>query len=98
MACYVVAHIEVTDRTTYGGYAESVLDQLAAVGGTVLAAGPADVLEGSPMPNHNVILEFPDEVAARRWYESDEYQSIIPIRHRASSSSVIGILPGWQSG
>ena len=96
MACYVLAHIEVTDPIGYGGYAELVLEQLAAVGGRVLAAGPADVLEGSPMSNHNVILGFADEVAARRWYDSGAYQSIVPIRHRASSSSQIGILPGWD--
>ncbi len=96
MACYVLAHVEVIDWATYGGYATAVLEQLSATGGRVLAAGPASVVEGSPMAGHNVILEFSNEEAARRWYDSDAYQGIISIRHKASSSSQVAILPGWE--
>ncbi|QJU59417.1 DUF1330 domain-containing protein [Sphingomonas sp. AP4-R1] len=36
--------------------------------------GKLDVLEGAPMEGA-VILAFPDEAAARGWYESPEYQA-----------------------
>ncbi|HLQ57279.1 MAG TPA: DUF1330 domain-containing protein [Streptosporangiaceae bacterium] len=41
MPHYVVAHIEVTDRTQYmQQYAETAGTQIAAAGGRVLAAAP----------------------------------------------------------
>ena len=96
MASYVLAHVEVVDRLAYREYAAAVIQQLAEVGGKILAAGPSQTLEGSAMTNHNVILEFPDEESARRWFESDAYQAIIPLRHAASSSSQVSIVPGWD--
>jgi uncharacterized protein (DUF1330 family) len=36
-----------------------------------------------------VIIEFPSMDAARRWYESSEYQAILGIRHEAASARLI---------
>jgi uncharacterized protein (DUF1330 family) len=96
MTCYILAHVEVVDPAAYGVYAAAVLEQLAAVGGRVLAAGPVDGLEGPAMTNHNVVLEFDDEATARSWFESDAYQAVVPLRWAASASSQISILPGWD--
>ena len=40
MTCYLLGHVEVVDPTAYRVYAAAVIEQLAAVGGRVLAAGP----------------------------------------------------------
>ncbi len=96
MTCYVLAHVEVVDPTAYGVYATAVIEQLSGVGGRVLAAEPADGLEGPAMTNHNVVLEFADEATARSWFESGAYQAIVPLRRAASSSSQISIVPGWD--
>jgi hypothetical protein len=37
-------------------------------------------IEGGPEPKRVVILEFPDIAALKRWYDSPEYQKILPIR------------------
>ena len=37
-----------------------------------------------------VLIRFPDEVEARRWYDSPEYQALAQHRWRASSGTVIG--------
>ena len=96
MTCYLLAHVEVVDPTAYRVYASAVIEQLSAVGGRVLAAGPVDGLEGPAMSNHNVILEFADEATARSWYESDAYQAIVPLRQAASASSHRCGSPGWD--
>ena len=96
MTCYLLAHVEVVDPTAYRVYAAAVIELLSAVGGRVLAAGPARGLEGPEMSNHNVVLEFADEAAARSWYESDAYQAIIPLRRAASAASQVSILPAWD--
>lgn len=33
-----------------------------------------------------VIIEFPDRESAKRWYESPEYQAIIPLRDSGMDS------------
>ena len=94
MSCYVIAHIEVTDRTQYMQYAEAAGAQIEAAGGRVLAAGPAAMLEGEPFPNHNVVLEFPASEAVDAWYHSDGYQAAIPVRLRSAATSQLAIVPG----
>ena len=58
----------------------------------MLAAGRATALEGSAMPNPNVIIEFPDEGTAMAWYSSDEYKAVRPIRLAATTSSQIALV------
>jgi len=42
--------------------------------------GAAELIEGGPEPKRVVILEFADVAAVKRWYDSPEYQKILPIR------------------
>ncbi len=46
----------------------------------VTGGGNVGLLEGAPEPKRVVITEFADIEAARRWYNSPEYQAILPIR------------------
>jgi uncharacterized protein (DUF1330 family) len=95
MASYVVAHVDITNAERYGDYVAGVLEQIAQVGGRVLAAGPAQPLEGEPMVNNNVVIEFPDDAAALGWFQSQAYREIVPIRLEASASSQVGLVQGW---
>jgi uncharacterized protein (DUF1330 family) len=95
VACYLIAHVDVTDRERYADYGTASIPQIEEVGGRILAVGRATTLEGEPLPNWNVIMEFPDEDALTRWYTSDAYRAVIPIRNEASSSSQIGVVKGW---
>ena len=55
--------------------------RLAQYGGRFLTRGGAtDLLEGGPEPKRVVILEFADAAAIKRWYDSPEYQKILPGR------------------
>ena len=50
-------------------------------GGRFLArAGVTELIEGGPEPKRVVILEFPDKASIKRWYDSPEYQKILPLR------------------
>ena len=42
--------------------------------------GAAELIEGGPEPKRIVILEFADNAAVKRWYNSPEYQKILPMR------------------
>lgn len=87
MSAYVVAHVSVTDRDRFRQYQRAALPTISASGGRVLAASPSSTLEGDDGPNHNVIIEFPSEDAARSWYESGGYQAAVPIRQESSDAS-----------
>jgi hypothetical protein len=43
-------------------------------------AGKTELIEGGPEPKRIVIIEFPDAAGFKRWYNSPEYQKILPGR------------------
>ncbi len=45
----------------------------------------AQTIEGNPPGDRVVVLEFPDEAAFRSWYDSPEYQAVLP--HRLGGTS-----------
>jgi uncharacterized protein (DUF1330 family) len=81
MPAYFIAELETTNPAGIEPYRAAVPATLAQYGGRFLARGGAtQLLEGGPEPKRIVILEFADTAAARRWYDSPEYQKILPLR------------------
>ena len=81
MAFYVVWDAEITNRPGLEPYVAAVSDTIAKHGGRYLVRGGATKLvEGGPEPKIFVILEFPDAATFDRWYNSSEYQNILPYR------------------
>lgn len=80
MPAYLIANVDVQNAEGYATYSAQVPATLEPYGGRILArGGKVDVLEGEWNPRV-VIFEFPDADSARRWYRSEPYQSILPIR------------------
>jgi uncharacterized protein (DUF1330 family) len=81
MAAYFVAELEITNSTAMEPYRAAVPATIAQYGGRFLTRGGAtQLVEGAPEPKRVVILEFPDTAAVKRWYDSPEYQKILPLR------------------
>ena len=81
MPAYFVAELETTNPAGIEPYRAAVPATIAQYGGRFLArGGTTHLIEGGPEPKRIVILEFADTAAAKRWYESTEYQKILPIR------------------
>ena len=81
MPAYFVVEIEITDMEAMAPYCEAVGATLTQYGGRFLArGGNVELIEGSPEPKRIVLLEFADTAAFRRWYNSPEYQKILPNR------------------
>jgi uncharacterized protein (DUF1330 family) len=90
MAAYIIAEVEVTDPATYATYRAQTPGVVERHGGRfIVRGGAAETLEGAGPPGRLVVLEFPDAAAARRFYDSPEYQAIVGIRHRAATSRVM---------
>jgi uncharacterized protein (DUF1330 family) len=81
MPAYFVAEVDVTNSAGYEPYRAAVPATIAQYGGRYLTrGGAAELIEGGPQPKRIVILEFADAAAVKRWYNSPEYQKILPIR------------------
>jgi uncharacterized protein (DUF1330 family) len=91
MPAYVIASVtEAHDDEALAEYRRRNTAAVEAHGGRfVVRGGAMEVLEGDWAPLRVVIMEFDDVEAARRWYESDEYQAAIPIRQGASTTDII---------
>lgn len=89
MAGYLIAQIEITDPDAFEAYREAVPQVIAKFGGRYLVrGGEIEVREGeSPIPRL-VIVAFDSVDQVRRFYDSPEYQEILPLRLRASKGSV----------
>ena len=87
---YVIANISVEDPAGYEGYRSQTAAIIEKYGGRFLVRGGAiEAKEGEPATGRLVVLEFPSVEAARIFYDSPEYQAILPIRFRNASSTLI---------
>ncbi|MFQ5467716.1 MAG: DUF1330 domain-containing protein [Kiloniellaceae bacterium] len=90
MAAYLIAHIDVTDRqgfAAYGAVVPAIIEQFG--GRYLIRGGDVQVLEGDWAVPRLVTIEFPSAAQARRFYESPEYQEILPLRLAASRGTVV---------
>ena len=92
MAAYIYGNIEITQPELYEEYRREVPALIAAHGGRYLVRGGAvSVLEGSGVPQRQVILEFPDMAHLQAFYHSPEYQRLVAIRQLAASGTLFAI-------
>lgn len=79
MTAYIIARIEVTNLEAYKEYAAQTPAVAESFGGRFLVkAGAYEQVEGTG-PDRHVVIEMPDMETARRFYNSPEYQAILPI-------------------
>jgi len=90
MPAYILAEVEVTNPTGYESYRPLAGASIAQYGGKfVVRGGKAELIEGTKEPARIVVIEFPDTAAAKRWYNSPEYQEALKIRLANSTGRVL---------
>lgn len=90
MAYLIVTIKVVKDREAFQQYADQVIGLIAKHEGRYLVSERApEVREGEFPYARIVVVEFPSLEAARDWYDSPEYQAIIPLRRRAFDANII---------
>ena len=77
----MISEVEVLDEDRAARYRELAAASIAKYGGRYLARGAApEVLEGEfPAARRVVVVEFPDQATADRWYRSPEYAEALEI-------------------
>lgn len=90
MSCYFIAQIRIRDKEKYRNYEEGFDEIFANYRGEVVAVDDSpSLLEGKWGYTRAVLIRFPNEVEARKWYESAEYQRLARHRYDASDGDVI---------
>jgi uncharacterized protein (DUF1330 family) len=78
-------------------YLQGIDATLSPFGGRfIIHGGLQQVLEAGS-PGNVVVIEFPDLDAARGWYGSEAYQSILPLRMRNADGDVL-LIEGVEAG
>lgn len=94
---YMIFTENVHDDDTMGTYVQQAIPTILAAGGRILVGAPPDsVLEGSWHGTQTIVLEFATSEAARAWYDSDEYGSIIHLRQAAADTNAV-IVTGFET-
>jgi uncharacterized protein (DUF1330 family) len=90
MAAYILAEIEITNAEGYKEYTKHVPATIAQYGGRFLIRGGAsEALEGDWPQCRRVLLEFPTMDAARKWWDSPEYEKPKAMRQAASNGRLL---------
>lgn len=90
MPGYLIAHLEVTDPQGFEAYRAAVPAVIERFGGRYLVrGGQVEALEGEWSVPRLVIVAFDSVAAARRFYESPEYQAILPLRLKAARGTLV---------
>ena len=90
MPAYLIAETKsVSDNDLLGDYGKAAGPTVKAFGGKVMAVGASEVLEGDWAPTRMIIIEFETAEKLKTWYNSPEYQEVLPMRLKSSDSNVI---------
>lgn len=91
MSVYLINHLRIPGGVPNEeglSYLEQVEGTARPYGGTWLAQGAPQVVEGS-WPGSVVLMQFKSMADARAWYDSTAYQRILPLRVNNSISDLI---------
>lgn len=85
MAAYLVGHIRVKDVALWQRYVAGVAESLAPFAAEIIFRGRlARVLAGEHDHDLVVVIRFSEQNTLERWYSSEKYQSLVPLRDRAA--------------
>ncbi len=95
MAAYLVVDTLLDDPALYEEYKLQARPLAEAFGGEYLARGGSMTIKESDLwsPTRMVLIKFPDAQSANGFYDSPQYQAILPIS-RQSARRTIFVLEG----
>jgi uncharacterized protein (DUF1330 family) len=90
MAAYLIGHITIKDHTYWQKYTEGVRNSLLPYEAEIIFRGRlSGVLAGQHPHEHTVVIKFLDQDTLQNWYQSKEYQDLIPIRDKGAEVTII---------
>jgi len=85
MSSFIIVHTTVKDPEKFKVYAGSAGATLSAFGAEFVAKGKmVKTLIGEHNGHTAAVIKFPDQAAIDAWYNSADYQALIPNRDAAA--------------
>jgi uncharacterized protein (DUF1330 family) len=92
MSAYLVAQLKINDRKEFDEYRAGVHGTIDKHKGEIIISNESfEIMEGEWPYTKTVVIRFPSMDAAKRWYESPEYQKVVQHRFRAADTNLIFI-------
>lgn len=89
MSSYFIALIDIHDPKRYKQYLDGYDEVFKKYKGKVLAVEDNPrILEGNWPAGRTVVIKFPNDQELRKWYDSQEYQTLARFRKEASIASI----------
>ncbi len=90
MGAFFIATLRIKDPEKFGEYATKSGATFAPFGGELVMKGKAEsALAGELNHENAAIIRFPDMDALNGWYNSPEYQAIIPLRDAGADITLV---------
>lgn len=87
MTAYAIAHLQDVELgPEIVDYIRRIDATLTPFGGRFIIHGSTPEIVEGPWPGNLVVIAFPDMAKARGWYDSPDYQEILPLRTERSRS------------
>lgn len=86
MSALIVVDLTPIDKEQLSIYSAEAVKTLIPYQGEFLAKGPIQALHGESKFSTKVIIQFPSKEKAQAWYNSADYQKIIPTRNKGMDS------------
>ena len=96
MAAWLFASIQsVSDPAGFGEYQQLAGATLAKYGGKLLGGGnKIEVMDGDWSPAAVVAIEFESLAKSKEWYNSSEYQAVLPKRLNTTNGGGVVFVDG----
>ena len=93
---YFIVTDEIHDQDAMNAYSGKAVPTIFQNGGKpIVVSDDAEVIEGTWHGSRTIIIEFDSVEAAKKWYNSPEYQAVIGERHAAADSNAV-IVGGFE--
>jgi len=90
MTAFFVATSRIKDSEKFAEYGAKAAGTFPAFGGTLVIRGKADqALAGHSDHQAVGVVRFPDMESLNNWYQSNEYQALIPLREEAADMTLV---------
>jgi uncharacterized protein (DUF1330 family) len=89
MASYILSIMQKHDLDKYTEYAAQGFVSLDGIEVEALVCDDVEALEGASPGSSLVMMKFPDNETAKKWYHSPAYQKAIPLRHAAADTGFV---------
>jgi uncharacterized protein (DUF1330 family) len=92
MPGYIIAKVKIFNMDKYQQYMKATPATILKYDGKIIVRGGENTtLEGEPINERVVVIEFPSLEMAKRWYNSIEYQNAKKLREGVAEASFYAI-------